>query len=104
MPLAAHDVASWKWTVAQVCKLLVSEAKVPADAMTHDSTPPLHLAVWKGRLATAEWLLSVVDNLHYVNDYGCDTSHWVAMSGDVETAKVVCASNMVAWWSRERWL
>lgn len=72
----------------QVCKILVRDGKVPADAMTHDSTPPMHLAVWKGQLATAEWLLTVVDNLHYVNDYGCDTSHWVAMSGDIATAEV----------------
>jgi len=100
-PCAVHDVPSWKWTLTQVCKLLVSEAKVPADAMTHDSTPPLHLAVWKGRLATAEWLLSVVDNLHYINDYGCDTSHWVAMSGDVETAKVAFVCTLKLCWSRE---
>jgi len=41
----------------------------------------------KGRLETAEWLLSVHDNLDFVNDYGCDTSHWVAMSGNVATAR-----------------
>ena len=53
----------------QVCRLLV-RAGVAADCLTHDSTPPLHLAVWKGRLDAAEYLLSVCDNLHSVNDYG----------------------------------
>jgi hypothetical protein len=29
----------------------------------------------------------VHDNLDFVNDYGCDTSHWVAMSGNIATAR-----------------
>jgi ankyrin repeat protein len=70
-----------------VCKLLVERGGAAVDALTHDSTPPFDLAVWKGRIETAEWLLSMVDNLHHVNDYGCDASHWVAMSGDITTAR-----------------
>ncbi len=81
---------------------------------TH-STPPLHLAVWKGRLETAEWLLTVCNNLHYgtqftcftgtkvqiltqkahaVNDYGCDTSHWAAMSGEISDRLVLAVAQI----------
>jgi ankyrin repeat protein len=70
-----------------VCKLLVCGADVPADAKAYDRTTPMHLAVWQGHLEVADWLLSVCDNLHSLNEYGCDVSHWAAMRGDVPTAR-----------------
>ena len=77
-----------------VCKFLVCGAGVPADAKAYDSTTPMHLAVWQGHLVVADWLLTVCDNLHSLNDYGCDVSHWAAMRGDVPTAKWLVAKGV----------
>lgn len=66
---------------------------VNVDATAGDGTTPLHFACYGGHLSTVQRLIECGADPTKCNDWGCDCSHWVAMSSCNDTDRVIQVCN-----------
>ena len=66
-----------------VMEWLVSKHGLDVNDPTFDGTTPFHWAVWRGEVEAAAWLARRGANTTARNRYGCNGSHWAALSGDM---------------------
>jgi UPF0176 protein len=76
----------------EVCQLLVGELKIDPNCCARGGVSPLQLAVWQCHEQCARWLAAAGADVQIVNDFGCSTAHWCAMSGtaDAQSVKRMC--------------
>jgi hypothetical protein len=69
----------------EVCQLLVGKLMVDPNCAASGGVTPLQLAVWQCHEHCARWLAGKGADVRVVNDFGCTTAHWCAMSGTANT-------------------
>ena len=77
---------------------LPSSPSAGVDIFTGDGTTPLHLACYGAHLPTVRLLVGRYGADHTLtNDWGCGTSHWVAMSACEDSERVIAVCNFLKW-------
>jgi len=68
--------------------LILSQFSFSVDDAAGDGTTPLHYACYGGHLVVVQRLINLGADPTKCNDWGCDCSHWAAMSNSNESLEV----------------
>jgi len=74
-------------------KILLDGSFVDIDEKSGDGTTPLHMACYGGKLESIKFLVNNGANAKTSNAWGCNVSHWIAMSINSEHDEVIKACN-----------
>ena len=75
-------------------ELLLQQSECCADEPSGDGTTPLHMACYGGKFNSIKFLIEEYNaNPSLENDWGCNASHWIAMSINEDTEEIIQACN-----------
>ncbi|EEC51701.1 predicted protein [Phaeodactylum tricornutum CCAP 1055/1] len=69
-------------------RFLVEQEGCKVDDTSGDGTSPLHLACFGGYLEVVKYLVEQGANVALENEWGCNASHWIAMTQNVSEEQV----------------
>lgn len=76
-------------------KILLDESCVDIDEKSGDGTTPLHMACYGGKFKSIQFLVKNGANANLTNTWGCNSSHWIAMSINLDHEEVINACNFL---------